>query len=217
MDELTAIQKIAGSILPILFAVTLHEVAHGWAARGLGDRTAEMFGRLSLNPLRHVDPIGTLLVPGLTFLLGGIIFGWAKPVPVTWEKLRNPRRDMALVALAGPGANLLMLLCWVAVTRLALSAIEALPYAAAPLIYMGFTGIMVNGVLMVLNLLPLPPLDGSRVIASILPPRLADKYQMVEPYGLLILVVLLASGLLSKILLPLIGLVQQLAQALLGL
>ncbi len=216
MDELTAIQRIAGSILPILFAVTLHEVAHGWVARELGDRTAEQFGRLSWNPLRHIDPVGTVLVPALSFLLGGIVFGWAKPVPVTWENLRNPRRDMALVALAGPTANLVMLIGWVLLTRLALAGAEVIPFAAFPLIYMGLTGIMINSVLMVLNLLPLPPLDGSRVVSAMLPPRLAARYQGLERYGLVILLVLLASGLLGKVLLPLVGALESLAHVLLG-
>lgn len=194
-------QSFAIWILPVLFAVTLHEVAHGWMAKRLGDPTAQRLGRLSLNPIKHIDPIGTVLVPGLLLLMGtGFIFGWAKPVPITWGNLRQPRRDMALVALAGPGANLLMALMWAAIGRFA----PYLPsmWAARPLFYMSIAGITVNIVLMVLNLLPLPPLDGSRIFSALLPGRLAWRYNQLEPYGLWILLLLVGTGALGWILGP---------------
>lgn len=193
------IQQLSIALLPLLFAITLHEVAHGWVARQLGDRTAEKMGRLSLNPLHHIDPIGTLLVPGVLLLLGGgVIFGWAKPVPVDFGKLHKPRRDMALVAVAGPAANLLMALFWVLMIRFALF-IDT-PFFSVPLGLMGKVGIAINLVLMLLNLLPIPPLDGGRIAVSLLPPRLGYKFGMIEPYGFFILLLLIATGWLSHLL-----------------
>jgi len=201
MNGLNSLQSFTIWALPVLFAITLHEVAHGWVAKQLGDPTAQRLGRLSLNPIKHIDPIGTVLIPGLLILMGtGVIFGWAKPVPITWSNLRKPRRDMALVALAGPGANLLMALLWAAIGRLA----QYLPsmWAARPLFYMSIAGITINVVLMVLNLLPLPPLDGSRVLSGVLPGRVALRYNQIEPYGLWILLLLVGTGALSWILGP---------------
>ncbi|HUL14283.1 MAG TPA: site-2 protease family protein [Methylococcaceae bacterium] len=198
MEELTIVQRFAVWALPVLFAITLHEVAHGWVAKMLGDRTAERMGRLSLNPLHHIDPIGTLLVPGVLMILGGFIFGWAKPVPVDFGKLRRPRRDMALVAVAGPAANLLMALAWALITRVA-HVIDT-PFVTVPLSLMGVAGIVINLVLMLLNLLPIPPLDGGRIAAGLLPPRLAYQFGKVEPYGLIILLLLMMTGWLSSIL-----------------
>ena len=198
MEELTIVQRFAVWALPVLFAITLHEVAHGWVAKMLGDRTAERMGRLSLNPLHHIDPIGTLLVPGVLMILGGFIFGWAKPVPVDFGKLRRPRRDMALVAVAGPAANLLMALVWALITRVA-HVIDT-PFVTVPLSLMGVAGIVINLVLMLLNLLPIPPLDGGRIAAGLLPPRLAYQFGKVEPYGLIILLLLMMTGWLSSIL-----------------
>ena len=152
MDDLTLVQRFSVWLLPVLFAITLHEVAHGWAASRLGDNTAKSLGRLSLNPLRHIDPIGTLLVPGLLLALGGFVFGWAKPVPVDGSRLRHPRRDMALVAVAGPGANLVMALGWAMLLRLAVELPESLASVALPLGLMGKAGIAINSILMVLNL-----------------------------------------------------------------
>lgn len=215
MNELTLIQKLIVWIPPVLLAITLHEVAHGWMARSLGDPTAEMLGRLSLNPLRHIDPVGTVLVPGLLFLAGGIIFGWARPVPITWRNLRRPNRDMALVALAGPGANLLMLLGWVLVIRLASAAPEGALWLSQPLLYMAVAGILINSILMLLNLLPLPPLDGSRVVSALLPPRWAWNYNRIEPYGVIVLLLLLVSGLLGQILSPALSGVERLVYHLL--
>jgi Zn-dependent protease len=201
--EFSLVQTIAIWALPVLFAITLHEVAHGYAARRLGDPTAAMLGRLSLNPIRHVDPVGTIAVPVVLLLLsklmgGGFLFGWAKPVPVDYRRLRNPRRDMALVAAAGPLANLAMALGWGLLLKLAL-AMDADQGLWLGLRYMAVAGIVVNLVLMVLNLLPLPPLDGGRILAGLLPLPLAMRYARMEPYGLVIVIVLLATGLLSKI------------------
>ena len=201
MNGLNSLQAFSIWALPVVFAVTVHEVAHGWAAKRLGDPTAERLGRLSLNPLRHIDPVGTILVPGLLILMGtGFIFGWAKPVPITWSLLHRKRRDMALVALAGPGANFLMALLWALVGRVA-TMLPSL-WVAKPLVYMGVAGITINIVLMVLNLLPLPPLDGSRVLAGVLPARLAAGYSRIEPYGLWILLLLLGTHVLGRILEP---------------
>ncbi len=218
MPEFNLIQKLAVWALPVLFAITLHEVAHGWMARRLGDPTAMMLGRLSLNPLRHIDPIGTVLVPALLLALGGVIFGWAKPVPVTWENLRHPRRDMALVGLAGPVANLLMAVAWALLLKLsfALSA-QGLEWVAVPLAYMAAAGITINVILMALNLLPLPPLDGSRVVAGFLPPRWAEAYGRIEPYGFLILLTLLVTGILGRVLWPLVQGVEGVLYRALGL
>lgn len=194
MQELTLLQKISVWALPVLFAITLHEVAHGWAAKKFGDRTAEQQGRLSLNPLEHIDPIGTLLVPGLMLLTTGMIFGWAKPVPVDFGRLRNPRIDMVWVALAGPGANLLMAIFWALMIRLAV--LLQSDFLSQPLGLMGQAGISINVVLMVLNLLPLPPLDGGRVALGLLPSRMAYQYSKVEPYGFYILLFLMWTNLL---------------------
>ena len=198
MEQLTGIQQFAVWVLPVLFAITLHEVAHGWVAKLYGDNTAKMMGRLTLNPLKHIDPVGTVLVPGILFMLGGFIFGWAKPVPVDFKKLRNPKRDMAIVALAGPLANLLMAIGWALIAKFAIWL--ELAYVSKYLIFMGYAGITINLVLMLLNLLPIPPLDGGRIVAGILPDPLAWKFSRIEPYGFFILVALLATGFLGRIL-----------------
>ena len=207
MHALTMIQQITVLLLPVLFAITVHEAAHGWVAKHLGDRTAELLGRVSLNPLRHIDPFGTLLVPLTTFLLTGFLFGWAKPVPITWRNLKRPRRDMALVALAGPGANLLMGLLWGGGIKLGLLLWNSAQWVALPLIYMSAAGVLINAVLMVLNLVPILPLDGGRVLAALLPPRLAYAFSRTEPYGMVLIVVLLMSGLLSRVMLPTVAFV----------
>lgn len=197
MQELNMIQLLVVLAPPLLLAITLHEVAHGWMALRCGDTTAKDLGRLSLNPLRHIDPIGTVLVPALLAVFGGFIFGWAKPVPVNYHRLRQPKRDMALVALAGPGSNLIMALGWglVAVTGHSLG--DTLPWLGEPLLLMGVAGIDVNVMLGVLNLVPIPPLDGSRVLVGILPDRYGLAMARMEPYGLIILVLLLTSGVLN--------------------
>ncbi len=200
--ELGWAAKLAIWILPVLFAVTLHEVAHGLLANRLGDDTAKRLGRLSLNPIRHVDPMGTILVPGVLFLLGGFVFGWAKPVPVVVSRLNRPKRDMAIVAVAGPLANLAMALIWALVTRLALIYHTSLGDNVLFLVFMGTAGILINVVLMVLNMLPLPPLDGGRVLAGLLPIRAARQLVRIEPYGIFIIIALLATGILGRVLGP---------------
>lgn len=199
--ELTLVQKIAVYALPVIFAITVHEAAHGYAARFFGDMTADRAGRISLNPLKHIDPIGTILLPALTLMIGGILFGWAKPVPVDFSRLRNPKRDMLWVAAAGPASNLLMALFWAFVINV---SSHAPANYSEPMALMGQAGVMINVVLMVLNLLPLPPLDGGRIAVSLLPNHLAYKFAQIERYGFIILIVLLATGILSSIMEPLI-------------
>jgi Zn-dependent protease len=204
MEELSLVQKLAVLALPVIFAVTLHEAAHGWVADRLGDHTARALGRVTLNPLKHIDPVGTVLVPLGMFALTGFMFGWAKPVPIDGRNLRRPRRDMALVAAAGPGANLLMALLWGLGIGLGQSLLQTSPWVAEPLIYMGAAGVLINVILMVLNLLPIPPLDGSRVVTSLLPVNAARQYMKLEPYGLFIVIGLLVTGILGRILIPLV-------------
>lgn len=201
MNSIALFQKIAIWTIPVLFAITVHEVAHGWVANKLGDPTAKMLGRLTLNPIKHIDLLGTIIVPILLLMIGGFIFGWAKPVPITWQNLKNPRRDTALVAIAGPLANLLMALIWALLVKLGLYLTEGNTFGLI-LILMGIAGISINVILMVLNLLPIPPLDGSRVVASFLPGRLAYRYNLLEPFGFLILLALIFTGVLSYILYP---------------
>jgi Zn-dependent protease len=185
LDLPAFLTKVSIWAIPALFAITLHEVAHGWVARLFGDRTAQMLGRLSLNPLRHVDPVGTVLVPGVLLAIGGPLVGWAKPVPVATSALRNPRRAMVLVALAGPAANLAMALIWCAVLGLIVrtDGNVTLRYWIAQ---MSEAGIWVNVILAVFNLLPVPPLDGGRVLAGLLPQRWGSRMDKIEPLGLVL-------------------------------
>ena len=207
MDSL--ISALAIWALPVLLAITLHEAAHGYVARYFGDPTADQAGRITLNPLRHIDPVGTLLVPASILALsslfgaGGILFGWAKPVPVNFSRLRNPKADMLWVAAAGPFTNLIMALGWAILFRIALIG-EPGAYTL-PLLKMADAGMQINAVLMVLNLLPLPPLDGGRIAVSLLPQHLAWRFARLEPYGFPILLVLLFTGVLGAILWPLIA------------
>jgi len=202
MRELGTVQRIAIYALPVIFAITVHEAAHGYAAKYFGDMTAYQQGRISLNPARHIDPIGTVVIPALTLLFGGILFGWAKPVPVDFGRLRNPKKDMLWVAAAGPGVNLLMAILWALVIKFS----PALPESfAIPAAFMGAAGIMINVILMLLNLLPLPPLDGGRIAVSLLPVRAARRFAKIEPYGFIILIALLFTGVLSKILSPMMA------------
>ena len=210
MDNL--IQTIAVYALPVLFAITLHEAAHGYVARYFGDPTAEQAGRISLNPIRHIDPMGTIIVPlvllfATKLMGGGLLFGWAKPVPVNWSRLRRPKRDMLWVALAGPASNLLMAIGWVLFLRIMLS-LDMIDGPRDFWALMAHAGVQVNLILMALNLLPLPPLDGGRVVFSLLPPGLAWRYGRIEPYGLVILIVLMMLGWLWPLMLPLLKLGQ---------
>lgn len=201
--ELGLAQLIAVYAIPAILAITLHEAAHALVASYLGDSTARSLGRVTANPVRHVDPIGTLLVPLLILLVskGGMIFGWVKPVPVIASNLRTPVRDMGLVAAAGPGANLLMAVAWALLLKLAVAS----GFGEEFVVRMAYAGIVVNLVLAVLNLMPVPPLDGGRILTSLLPERLAAPYARLEPYGLFILLALLATGVLGGIIGPLVG------------
>jgi len=201
MDELNLIQKIIVWSPPVLLAITVHEVAHGWVAKQRGDLTAMMMGRLTLNPLKHVDPVGTIIIPGLLFFLqAAFIFGWAKPVPVTWQNLRRPRQDMALVAIAGPAANLMMAILWAVLVKIGLVMLGYFGNPILPMIYMGFVGISINLALMALNLLPIPPLDGGRVLVGLLPTPWAWYVSRIEPIGFFIVIGLLVMGVLQSIL-----------------
>ncbi len=206
--EFNLVQKIAIYALPVIFAITLHEAAHGYVARHFGDPTAFRMGRVSLNPIRHIDLIGTIVLPLVilvmsSFLGGsGILFGWAKPVPVNFSALRNPKRDMFWVAAAGPAANLVMAIAWAVIVKIALSAPQNAFTLPASL--MGDAGIAVNVVLMVLNLLPILPLDGGRITVSLLPERLALSFARLEPFGFPILLVLLFTNVLGLILDPVV-------------
>lgn len=200
--ELTIIQKIAIYALPVIFAITVHEAAHGYAAKYFGDMTAHQEGRISLNPIKHIDLFGTIILPALTVALGGVLFGWAKPVPVNFSRLRNPKKDMLWVAAAGPASNLVMAILWVLVIKFA--NVAPLIFVE-PLMLMAEAGIIINVILMVLNLLPLPPLDGGRIAVSLLPTGLAQSFSKLERYGFIILIVLLLTGVLGKILTPLVS------------
>ena len=205
--ELTIVQKIAVYALPILFAITVHEAAHGYAAKYFGDLTAEKLGRITLNPLKHIDPFGTILLPALTVMLGGILFGWAKPVPVNFANLNNPKKDMFWVAAAGPASNFVMAILW----AILLNYANYVPNAAVNfLAEMSLAGISINLVLMVLNLLPMPPLDGGRIAVSLLPTPMAIQLARLEQYGFIILIVLMFTGILGKIISPIIQLFERL-------
>lgn len=206
MDEI--IQGIAIYALPVIFAITMHEAAHGYVAKHFGDFTAHNEGRISLNPTKHIDPVGTVVVPMTLFIVSkltvgaGFLFGWAKPVPVNFANLHHPKHDMLWVAAAGPAANLLMAFFWALIIKFGMIMPEST--FAKPMILMGIAGIEINVILMVLNLLPLPPLDGGRMAVSLLPHRIAYHFSRIEPYGFMILLVLLFSGILGTIIWPLI-------------
>lgn len=196
MFDAITIQRIVIFALPLLFAITVHEAAHGWVANRFGDPTAKMLGRMTLNPVKHIDPIGTIAFPLLMILMSSpIMIGWAKPVPITVQNLRNPKRDMAWVALAGPASNLLMALIWGLIARLGLYAHGmGMDWLALPVISMGVVGITINILLMVFNLFPIPPLDGGRVLVSMLPGPMAWKLSRLEPYGIFIVLALFLFG-----------------------
>ena len=201
---LSIIQTIAIWVLPVLFAITLHEAAHAYAAHRLGDSTAKMMGRLSLNPIRHVDLVGTIVVPILVGVLSQFqfVFGWAKPVPINYNQLHNPRRDMALVAAAGPLSNISMALFWAFMLKIGLLIGPKTSMLALFLALSGQAGILINLILAFLNLIPIPPLDGSKVLIRFLSPSLAMQYRRIEPFGFIIILALLATNILSLILTP---------------
>jgi Zn-dependent protease len=201
MDELTLVQRIAVWLLPVVFAITVHETAHGWVAKQYGDSTADRLGRLTLNPIKHIDPLGTIIIPGLLLLTGtGFIFGWAKPVPVDARNFKKPLHDMAIVALAGPISNILMAIGWAMLARVGVIIGTSAEAVSLPFIYTGIAGISINLVLALINLLPIPPLDGSRVLTGMLPHRLAWQYNQLERYGFVILLILLYTKILNAIL-----------------
>ena len=202
LSTLDTVQMIAVSAIPIIFAITVHEAAHGYAAKYFGDMTAYQQGRISLNPIKHIDPVGTIVVPAITLVLGGILFGWAKPVPVDFGRLRHPKKDMLWVAAAGPGSNLVMIILWALVVKFSILMPDS---AALPLAFMGAVGIKINAILMVLNLLPILPLDGGRIAVSLLPNPLAYKYAQLERYGFFIILALIFSGILWMIMNPFIS------------
>ena len=199
---MNVIQTVAIWALPVLFAITLHEVAHGWVAKQYGDSTAHAMGRLSLNPIKHIDPIGTIVVPIILIVLTGFGFGWAKPVPVNFNLLRNPKRDMIWVAAAGPCANLVMAVLWAAVMKLGFILTSQSEWIAIPMMLMGQAGIIVNLIFFLLNLIPIPPLDGGRILAGMVPIRFSYVLAKIEPVGLFIVFGLLAMGVLSLFLNP---------------
>lgn len=210
------IQGIAIFALPVVLAITLHEAAHGYVAKKFGDLTAYAQGRVTLNPLRHIDSMGTVIVPLLLLAVSSpYLFGWAKPVPVNFGNLRHPKRDMLWVAAAGPGANLLMAFLWALVFKLGLAIPES--SFSEPMLLMGQAGILINVILLVLNLLPLPPLDGGRIAVSLLPQRIAYRFAQIEPYGFIILLILLFTGVLGAVIGPFILITIRMVAWLVGL
>jgi len=206
MPTLNFIQTLAVWIVPVLLAITLHEASHSYVAHRCGDSTAKMLGRLTINPLRHIDLIGTIVVPLVVAVLSNFhfVFGWAKPVPINWNSLKKPRRDMALVAAAGPTSNFIMAFLWAVILKTGLILNPGTSLIALYLVLTGQAGILINLVLAFLNLLPIPPLDGSRVLSALLSPKHAYQYNKLEPYGFFIILALLFTNILSWILSPLI-------------
>ncbi len=211
LDTAQFIKVVAIWAIPVIFAITVHEVAHGYVAWKHGDPTAMLMGRLTLNPLKHIDPFGTILLPGLLLLLGSpFLFGYAKPVPVNFAGLRNPKRDMVLVAAAGPAANLLMTFFWTLILWIGAHLPGPLAYISEPMQLMGVAGISINLILMILNMIPIPPLDGGRVAVGLLPGPASDALSRLEPYGFIILIVLLFTGLLGTVMGPVFFLLRNL-------
>lgn len=215
-DTAATIQLLAAAVIPVLFAIALHETAHGWAARYFGDRTAEMLGRLTLNPIKHIDPVGTVAMPLILTLLGLPAFGWAKPVPVVAANMRDPKRNMVVVAAAGPVSNLLMAVLWAVVLRMALDWDQPQFSARQFLVSMSQIGFQFNVLLAVFNLIPIPPLDGGRVLRGLLPERYGMKLDAAERWGLILVMLLLTFGILGRILLPVVGWFIRLIRQLVG-
>jgi Zn-dependent protease len=207
LDFAASIQLLSAAVIPVLFGIALHEAAHGWMARQFGDRTAELLGRITANPIKHIDPVGTVVVPLVLAFLSLPPFGWAKPVPVNARNLRTPKRDMLLVAAAGPASNLVMALFWVLVLALALRLPVTLPGVRQFLLSMAQIGITFNILLAIFNLIPIPPLDGGRVLRGMVPEALGRKLDALEPYGLILVMGLLALGVLGRLVWPLVQLV----------
>ena len=211
-EHLSTIQMISVMALPLVFAIVFHEVAHGWVANKLGDPTARNMGRLTLNPLRHIDPFGTVIMPLLLLLLtdGRFIFGYAKPVPINPYNFKDPKKGMALSSLAGPGVNMIMAMSFAFVLRFVMPALEgpipkpAWDWFAVPVALMLGYGVIVNVVLAVLNMIPVPPLDGSRIVYWLLPDRQAAAYYRLERFGMLILLALLGTGIIARVITPII-------------
>ena len=205
MDLQNTLITILIYAIPVIFAITLHEAAHGYVARHFGDSTAYMLGRVSLNPARHIDPLGTILLPIVTVMLSGFMFGWAKPVPVNFNNLRHPRRDTIWVAFAGPGSNIVQALIWALVARVLAASVDPAGLVGPFWFSVAEAGIVVNVMFAILNLFPLLPLDGGRIVSSLLPPRISYAYSRLEPYGMIILLVLIVSRALSYVLGPIYG------------
>ena len=213
--DASILQKITVYAIPLIFAITLHEAAHAYAARYFGDSTAFMLGRMTLNPIKHIDPIWTILVPIVTLLVSPFVFGAAKPVPVNFGALRNPKRDMIWVAAAGPLANLVMMVGWAVIAKIAITLDASEPTYFLALV--GQAGIFVNALLMVFNLFPLLPLDGGRMLMGLLPNKLAYTFSRTEPYGMLILIALLVTGIVGKFMGPLLEFSMNSIYAIIGL
>ncbi len=217
LAELTLIQKIAVGALPVIFAITVHEFAHGWVASKFGDQSAKMLGRLTLNPIKHIDPIGTILVPIVLLILTGFVFGWAKPVPVNANNFKSPRTDMAWVAIAGPISNFLMAIAWAVVLKIGLLLQTSTPDIGLFLIYSGVIGVSINLILALLNLLPIPPLDGSHIVSAFLSKRLAWQFNRIAPYGFFILIGLMLLGLLTPLIMEPFNMVRGLLFTMVGI
>ena len=217
LAELTLIQKIAVGALPVIFAITVHEFAHGWVASKFGDQSAKMLGRLTLNPIKHIDPIGTILVPIVLLIFTGFVFGWAKPVPVNANNFKSPRTDMAWVAIAGPISNFLMAIAWAVVLKIGLLLQTSTPDIGQFLIYSGVIGVSINLILAILNLLPIPPLDGSHIASAFLSKRLAWQFNRIAPYGFVILIGLMLLGLLTPLIMEPFNMVRGLLFTMVGI